>query len=65
MTVGITDKYIQQIQDLLNLWDPNCRLFKVDDMQQLIGKLARLHSSQNGVILSAILIKIAPELKMF
>ncbi len=21
MTVGITDKYIQQIQDLLNLWD--------------------------------------------
>jgi hypothetical protein len=25
MTVGITDKYIQQIRDLLNLWDPNRR----------------------------------------
>jgi hypothetical protein len=37
MTVGITDKYIQQIQDLLNLWDPNCRLFKVNDMQKLIA----------------------------
>ncbi len=42
MTVGITDKYIQQIWDLLNLWDPNCRLFKVNDMQKLIGKLAQL-----------------------
>ncbi len=40
MTVGITDEYIQQIRDLLNLWDPNCRLFKVKNMQKLIGKLA-------------------------
>jgi hypothetical protein len=42
MTDGITDKYIQQIQDLLNLWDPNCRIFKVNDMQQLIGKISQL-----------------------
>jgi hypothetical protein len=42
MTVGITDKYIQQKQDLLNLWDPNHRLFKVNDMQKLIGKLVQL-----------------------
>ncbi len=42
MTVGITDKYIQQIRDLLNLWDPNCRLFKGKDMQNLIQKLAQL-----------------------
>jgi hypothetical protein len=42
MTVGITDEYIQQIWDLLNLWDPNCRLFKVNNMQKLIRMLARL-----------------------
>jgi hypothetical protein len=42
MTVGFTDKYIQQIWDLLNLWGPNCRLFKVNDMQKLIRKLAQL-----------------------
>jgi hypothetical protein len=42
MTVGFTDKYIKQKRDLLNLWDPNHRLFKVNNMQKLIGKLARL-----------------------
>jgi hypothetical protein len=42
MTVGVTHKYIQQIQDLLNLWEPNCRLLKMIDMQKLIEKLAQL-----------------------
>jgi hypothetical protein len=42
MRVGINDEYIQQIHDLLNFWDPNCRLFKVNDMQKLIGKLAQV-----------------------
>jgi hypothetical protein len=42
MTAGITDEYIQKIRDLLNLWDPDRRLFKVNNMKKLIGKLAQL-----------------------
>jgi hypothetical protein len=42
MTVGMTDKYIQQCHELLNLWDQDHRFFKVGDMQKLVGKLARL-----------------------
>ena len=42
MTVGITDKYIQQVCNLLNLWDPSKNFFKVNEMQKLVGKLARL-----------------------
>jgi hypothetical protein len=42
MTVSLTDKYIQQVRNLLDLWDPNQRTFKVGDMQKLVGKLARL-----------------------
>ena len=42
MTVGMTDEYIQQCRDLLNLWDQDRRFFKVGDMQKLVGKLARL-----------------------
>ncbi len=42
MMVGMTDEYIQQCCDLLNLWDQNQRFFKVGNMQKLIGKLARL-----------------------
>jgi hypothetical protein len=36
MTVGMTDEYIQQCHDLLNLWDQNQRFFKVGDMQKLV-----------------------------
>jgi hypothetical protein len=42
MTVGMTDEYIQQCRDLLNLWDQSQRFFKVGNMQKLVGKLARL-----------------------
>ena len=42
MTVGIMDKYIDKIRMLLNDWDPSKRFFKVNDMQKLVGKLARL-----------------------
>ena len=42
MTVSLTDKYIQQVRKLLDLWDPNQRIFKVGDMQKLVGKLALL-----------------------
>jgi hypothetical protein len=43
MTVSITDKhYIQQECNLLDLWDHNTRFFKVNTMQNLVGKLARL-----------------------
>ncbi len=42
MTVGITNEYIKKIQVLLGLWDPNKRFFKVNDMQKLVRKLARL-----------------------
>jgi hypothetical protein len=49
MTFVIFDKYIQQIQDLLNLWDPTCRLFKVNNMQKLIGKLVRLREGATWV----------------
>jgi hypothetical protein len=40
MTVGITDKYIQQVKDLLNeMWNNNCKMFNVLDMQKLVEKL--------------------------
>jgi hypothetical protein len=42
MTVGIMDKYIQKVCNLLDLWDPNARFFKVNTMQKLVRKLARL-----------------------
>jgi hypothetical protein len=42
MTVGIMDEYIQKVCNLLDLWDPNTRFFKVNTMQKLVGKLARL-----------------------
>jgi hypothetical protein len=42
MTVSLTDEYIQQVRNLLDLWDPDRRTFKVGDMQKLVGKLARL-----------------------
>ncbi len=42
MTVGIRNKYIEKVQVLLGLWDPNKRFFKVNNMQKLVGKLARL-----------------------
>jgi hypothetical protein len=33
MTVGITDKYIQQVKDLLNeKWNNNCKMFNLLDM---------------------------------
>ena len=42
MTVSLTDEYIQQVWNLLDLWDPDRRTFKVGDMQKLVGKLACL-----------------------
>jgi hypothetical protein len=42
MTVGITNEYIEHLQELLKLWDPDRRFFKVNDMQKLVGKLAWL-----------------------
>ena len=42
MTVGIMDEYIDKVQVLLSDWDPSKRFFKVNDMQKLVGKLARL-----------------------
>ena len=42
MTVGITDDYINKVRDLLNKWDSTKRFFQVNDMQKLVGKLARL-----------------------
>jgi hypothetical protein len=42
MTVGMTDEYIQQCRNLLNLWDQDQRFFKVGNMQKLAGRLARL-----------------------
>jgi hypothetical protein len=42
MTVGITDEYLDQVRLLLSQWDRNWRLFKVHDMQKLVGKLAQL-----------------------
>jgi len=42
MTVGITDEYIERVRELLKLWDPDRRFFKVKGMQKLVGKFARL-----------------------
>jgi hypothetical protein len=42
MTVGIPNKYIQQVHNLLNAWDPDQSIFKVSNMQKFVGKLARL-----------------------
>jgi hypothetical protein len=36
------NKYTQQVCNLLNAWDPDQRLFKVSNMQKLVGKLACL-----------------------
>jgi hypothetical protein len=38
----MTNEYIQQCRDLINLWDQDQRFFKVGNMQKLVGKLARL-----------------------
>jgi hypothetical protein len=42
MMVGITPEYNRQVRDLLNNWDSNACTFRVNDMQKLLGKLARL-----------------------
>jgi hypothetical protein len=42
MKVGIMKEYIEQVRVLLDDWDPNRRFFKVNNMQKLVGKLARL-----------------------
>jgi hypothetical protein len=34
MTAGITNIYIECVQELLKLWDPDQRFFKVNDMQK-------------------------------
>jgi hypothetical protein len=43
LTVGITPEYRKQVRDLLiEVWPSSRRIFKVADMQKLIGKMARL-----------------------
>ncbi len=42
MMVGIMPEYIQQVRDLLNNWDSNTHMFRVNNMQKLVGKLACL-----------------------
>ena len=43
LTVGITPEYRKQVRDLLTVaWSSSRRIFKVADMQKLIGKMARL-----------------------
>jgi hypothetical protein len=42
MTVAITPEYLQQVRDLLNNWDSSAHMFKVNDMQKLVEKLAHL-----------------------
>ena len=42
MMVGILVEYINKVRVLLSDWDPSKRFFKVNDMQKLVGKLARL-----------------------
>ncbi len=42
MTVRIPSKYIQQVCNLLNAWNLDQWLFKVSNMQKLVGKLAHL-----------------------
>ena len=42
MIVGITSEYIDRVRELLKLWSSDMRFFKVNDMQKLVGKLARL-----------------------
>ena len=37
ITVGITDKYIQQVKDLLNeKWNNNHKMLNISDMQKLV-----------------------------
>jgi hypothetical protein len=43
LTVGITPEYRTQVRDILtSAWSSSRRIFKVADMQKLIGKMARL-----------------------
>ena len=43
LTVGITPEYRKQVRDILtSAWSSSRRIFKVADMQKLIGKMARL-----------------------
>ena len=37
MTVGITDECIDWVQELLQLWNPDWRFFKVNNMQKLVS----------------------------
>jgi hypothetical protein len=40
MTVVITNEYIEKVQVLLSLWDPNKRFFKVNDMKKASQKVS-------------------------
>ena len=42
MTVGIMYEYINKVRVLLSDWDPSKWFFKVNDMQKLVRKHARL-----------------------
>jgi len=42
MTVGLPQEYRDQVKDLLTKWPKSRRLFRANDMQKLIGKIARL-----------------------
>ncbi len=50
MTLGITNKYIKKLQVLLDLCDPNKRFFKVNNMQKLVEKLARLGEGAEWIL---------------
>jgi len=43
LTVGITPEYRKQVRDILtSAWSSSRQIFKVADVQKLIGKMARL-----------------------
>ena len=66
MTVGITPEYRQQVADLLaNSWPITRRIFKVHNIQKLVGKIARLGEGAHWIykIMSHIYTSLAFALK--
>ncbi len=66
MTVGITPEYCQQVADLLtNSWPNTRRIFKVQDIQKLTGKITRPGEGTQWIykIMSHIYISLAFALK--
>jgi CTP-dependent riboflavin kinase len=66
MTVGIKMQYHQQVLDLLtDRWPDTRRIFKVKDVQKLVGKVARLGEGARWIykIMSHIYTSLAYALK--